>query len=222
MPRNSGRMASYAFKTHQKSLMGPYLPIHNTPKSLICTFSSPCEKSLIRDFVIFVSSSSPFFRPDFSLLEPVDALNFSLNKFRDAEGMHRRKAIFVFLPPIAKIGSSLALQQTENDAIFMRLSKHHTNFLVAAPQHVTWSPPCAPCGRWFFRSAGFSTTFPPNVGLAIRFVVRSKYCGYFSQLQSSSLRIFFSLPTPLFTYYKLCTSNYVRGTCITCLVQSPS
>ena len=42
-----------------------------------------------------------FFRPAFTLLEPVDALNFSLNVSYDAVGVHRRKAIFVFLPPIA-------------------------------------------------------------------------------------------------------------------------
>ena len=128
MPRNSGRMASYAFKTHKKSITGPFLPIH-MPKRFICTFSSPCKKSLICDFAIFVSSSSPFFIPDFSLLQPVDAQNFSLNKLCDAGGVHRRKVIFVFLPPIAKIDSWRALQQTKNDSIFMRLSKHNTNLL---------------------------------------------------------------------------------------------
>ena len=59
-----------------------------------------------------------FFRPAFSLLEPVVALTFSLNVSRDGGGVHRRKAILVFLPPIAKTDSRWALQHTENDAIF--------------------------------------------------------------------------------------------------------
>ena len=100
------------------------------PKRFIRACNSRHENTLIRDFTIFVSSSSSAF----SLLEPVDALNFSLNVSRDAGGVHRRKAIFVFLPPIAKTDSWLALQQRENDAIFTRLSKPNTHLLIAAPR----------------------------------------------------------------------------------------
>ena len=95
-------------------------------------------------------------------MEQAVALNFSLNMSRDAGGVHRRKAILVFLPPIPKKDSWRALQQTENDAIFTLLSKPHTHLLVAMPSVV---PVRLAAG--FFRSpgAGFSTAFLPNFGL---------------------------------------------------------
>ena len=85
-------MASYAFKTHQKSLTGPYM------SAILDTRirSYAISRVIIIFFIFFF-----FFRPAFSLLEPVDALNLSLNVSRDAGGVHRRKSIFVFLPPVA-------------------------------------------------------------------------------------------------------------------------
>ena len=73
-------MASNVFKTRQKI----------THVSISTYIIRPCNfphgNPLIRDF----------------LLEPINALNFSLNLSR---GVHRRKAIFVFLPPIVKTDS---------------------------------------------------------------------------------------------------------------------
>ena len=79
---------------------GPYLLIH-MPKCILCPCKSYYRNPLIRDFTIFVSSSSSFFRPDFSLPEQVEALIFSLNVPRYGGGVHRRQAMFVFLLPIA-------------------------------------------------------------------------------------------------------------------------
>ena len=75
-----------AIQSHQKSPTGPYLPIH-MPKSFIRPCNSRHENPLILDFTIFVSSYSS--SSSYSLLEPVDALNFSLNVSRDAGDVHR-------------------------------------------------------------------------------------------------------------------------------------
>ena len=116
-PRKSVRMASYAFKTHQKSLTGPFLPIECPKVSYVPAILDTKIRSYAIRVIVF------FFIPAFSLLEPVYALNFSLNVSRDAGGVHRRKAIFISLPPIAKRD---AWRAPQNDAV-SRSCRHTTH-----------------------------------------------------------------------------------------------
>ena len=59
-----------------------------------------------------------FFRPAFSLVELVYGLNFSLNVSCDGGGVHRRKAMLVFLPPMATEDYRRTIQLKEDNAIF--------------------------------------------------------------------------------------------------------
>ena len=95
--QNASKLGDESFprpSKHTRLLTGPYLPIH-VPKTFIGTFSSPREKSHIRDFTIIFSCHH-----NSSSLDPVSPywsqLMRSLNVSRDAGGVHRRKAIFVY------------------------------------------------------------------------------------------------------------------------------
>ena len=138
-------MASNVFKTRQK------ITHVSISTYIIRPCNSPHGNPLIRDF----------------LLEPINTLNFSLNVSR---GVHRRKAIFVFLPPIVKTDSGTKANRKRRH--FHAVVRNLTCWSLRRGA-TAWSPPCAPFGRWFLRSPGFSTALLPDLGLTIRLVVRS-------------------------------------------------
>ena len=81
--------------------------------------------------IIIIPSSSSSSDPLFSLVELVDGLNFSLNVSCDGGGVHRRKAMLVFLPPMATEDYRRTIQLTEDNAIFRSVQTPPTRAMRA-------------------------------------------------------------------------------------------